>query len=63
MAWKPFIEPLGVPTDPIEDTHDFGELVFRRAMLAGLEGISDELRLLNARIEEAFNTKIEEGDV
>jgi len=63
MAWKPFVEPLGSPLDPVMNSREFTELVFRKGVLNALQGINDELRLLNARIEEAFQTTIEGGDV
>lgn len=63
MTWSPIIETDTGNKSEGEEQKQISEQEFRQALLATLSSIDQELHLLNARFEEAFETEIEGGDV
>lgn len=63
MSWTPLVEvDLGNKSES-EQLKDLDELNFKNTVVNLLEGIHHELRLLNARFEEAFETQVCEEDI
>ena len=61
MTWKPlFDDGLGSESEQIKE---ISQIEYRRGVLANLNSINQQLCLLNARFEDAFETHIEEADV
>lgn len=59
MAWTPYIETRENKSDEVVEL-----LIFSLLDLMGSNNeIRDQLKLLNERIEEAFETKIKRNDV
>ncbi|MBV1929894.1 MAG: hypothetical protein KUG81_10345 [Gammaproteobacteria bacterium] len=63
MSWTPLVEVDSGNKSESEQLKELSDAEFRHAMLANMSAIDNQLRLLNARIEEAFETHIEESDV
>lgn len=59
----PVIATAGSPLSESQQSDRLSELEFRQIALACMQSINDELRLINARLEEALETGIERGDV
>ncbi len=62
-GWGPLVEVDTGNASEDEKQKEITELEFRRALLTHQSSINQELRLLNARFEEAFETDIEGVDV
>ena len=63
MSWSPIIEIDSGNKSGLEKEKEIDEAEFRRAVLVGIGSICQQLRLLNARFEDALETHIEEADV
>lgn len=63
MSWTPIFQIDKGNTSESEQLKELTELEYRNAVLVSFSEINQQLHLLNARIEEAFNTLIEETDV
>ena len=61
-GWTPLVEVDSGGRSESEQAKEIDEQEWRSAVLIALGGIADQLCLLNARIEEAFETNIEETD-
>lgn len=63
MAWTPIVETDTGNASKGEQQKEIDEQEFRRALLTWLGSIDQQLRLLNERFEEAFETEVEGGDI
>jgi len=63
MSWTPFFDIDNSNLSESEKQQLKDEVGFRKELLSSLNLISHDLRLLNARFEEAFDTTIDENDV
>lgn len=63
MSWTPLIEIDSGNKSASEQEKELTELEFKRKLLSTLGAIESELKLLNARFEEAFETHIEGHDI
>ena len=63
MSWSPIIEIDSGNKSESEQAKEISQLEYRRGVLANLSSINQQLCLLSARFEDAFETHIEETDV
>lgn len=63
MSWTPIFQIDQGNTSESEQLKELSEVEYRNKVLSSFSEISLQLRLLNARIEEAFATHLEEMDV
>ena len=63
MGWSPIVQTDTGNVSEGEEQKQISEQEFRQALLAMLSSIDQELHLLNARFEEAFETEINGGDI
>jgi hypothetical protein len=63
MSWTPLIEIDSGGKSASEQQKEIDATELQKKILITLNAIQSELRLLNARFEEAFETDIEERDV
>lgn len=62
MAWTPIIEVDTGNASEGERQKEISEQEFRQATIGLLSSVNDELHLLNARFEEAFETHLDGSD-
>lgn len=63
MAWAPLFELDSGNRSESQQAELISEQEFRNKLLSVMGNVCDELRLMNARIEEAFETHIEDTDI